>query len=67
MAESNLARPLITLADEPLQEERAVRGKPVLTVIPRRIPLWNGKPTESRFSRRRIHIDEHSFKPFRVY
>lgn len=67
MAESNLARPLIALTDEPLQDVRTVRGKPILTVITRRIPLWNGKSMESRFSRRRIQIDERSFKPFRVY
>jgi hypothetical protein len=66
MAESNLARPLVALTDEPLQQERAVRSKPVLTLIARRIPLWNGRSMESRFSRRRIQIDE-SFKLFRVY
>jgi len=40
--------------------------KPALTLVKRRLSLWSWNPLETRFSRRRIHLDNGMFSTFRV-
>jgi len=40
--------------------------RPALKIIKRRLSLWSGNSMDTRFSRRRIHVDNGMFSRFRV-
>jgi hypothetical protein len=46
--------------------QSAAHPKPALTVVKRRASLWNYRSMDTRFNRRRIHVDNGEYTLFRV-
>jgi hypothetical protein len=46
--------------------QSAAHPKPALMVVKRRSSLWSYRSMETRFSRRRIHMDNEAYTLFRV-